>query len=265
MDEKTKSFLDAAIEAARIGGAVLREYAHRATPISIDLKGLNDYVTEVDHASERAIVEYLRQSFPEHAILAEESAGQVRDAPYQWLVDPLDGTTNFIHGVPIYAVSVGLRVDGRMAVGAVYDPVRNEMFHASTGGGSFLNEVKIHVASRESLKGALLATGFPFRAHDRLKEYLRSFETFILETAGVRRAGSASLDLCYTACGRYDGFWEMSLSPWDIAAGSLIVREAGGIVTDFLEKDSYFKSGNVLAANLRIHSSMLEIIRHTMV
>ena len=266
MDENTRSYLEAAVEAARIGGGVLRDYARRQAPVSIDLKGLNDYVTEVDRTSERAIVGYLNGRFPDHSILAEESNGQAKDAaPFQWYVDPLDGTTNFIHGVPIYAVSVGLRVAGKMSVGAVYDPVRDEMFHAVAGGGSYVNDVKIKVTARESLKGALLATGFPFRAHNRLKEYLRSFETFILETAGVRRAGSATLDLCYTACGRYDGFWEMSLSPWDIAAGSLIVREAGGMVSDFLGKDGYMKSGNVVAANLRIHSSMLEIIRHTMV
>jgi len=180
-------------------------------------------------------------------------------------VDPLDGTTNFIHGVPIFAVSVGLSREGKMVAGAVYDPVRDEMFHAVAEGGAFLNKEKFRIAERDSLKGALLATGFPFRAHGRLKEYLRSLETFILETAGIRRAGSASLDLCYTACGRFDGYWEMSLSPWDIAAGSLIVREAGGVVTDFLGRDGYLKSGNVVVANRRIHSSMLDIIRQTMV
>lgn len=265
MDERDPAFLEAAIHAARIGGDVLRDYAKRATPISIDLKGLNDYVTEVDHASERVIVGYLRERYPDHSVIAEESEELTKDDRYVWYIDPLDGTTNFIHGVPVYAVSVALRVDGKIAVGAVYDPVRDEMFHSVAGGGAFLNGERVHVANRDSLKGALLATGFPFRAHDRLRAYLRSLETFILETAGVRRAGSASLDLCYTACGRYDGFWEMSLSPWDIAAGSLIVREAGGVVTDFLGKDGYLKSGNVVAANLRIYSSMLEIIRHTMV
>jgi len=265
MDEKTTAYLEAAIEAARIGGAVLRDYASRAAAISIDLKGLNDYVTEVDRSSERAIIGYLKKRFPDHALIAEESPEPPKGARCEWYIDPLDGTTNFIHGVPVYAVSVGLRIDGKMAVGAVYDPGRDEMFHAVAGVGSFMNQERIHVANRDSLKGALLATGFPFRAHDRLKEYLRSLETFILETAGVRRAGSASLDLCYTACGRYDGFWEMSLSAWDLAAGSLMVREAGGVATDFLGKDGYLKSGNILAANLRIYSSMLEIIRHTMV
>ena len=265
MDEMNIAFLDAAVEAARIGGSVLRDYAARRTPITIGLKGLNDYVTEVDHSSERAIVEFLRGRFPEHSIVAEESEELARDKRYRWFIDPLDGTTNFIHGLPIYAVSVGLSVDGKIVAGAVYDPVRDEMFHAVAGGGAFMNKETIHVTERDSLKGALLATGFPFRAHGRLKEYLRSLETFILETAGIRRAGSASLDLCYTACGRYDGFWEMSLSPWDIAAGSLIVREAGGAATDFLGRDGYLKSGNVVAANRRIHSSMIEIIRHTMV
>jgi len=265
MNESHIGFLDAAIEAANIGGAVLTDYRKRQTPISVGLKGVNDYVTEVDRASEKAVVDYLTGRFPDHSIVAEESAELTRDKRYQWYIDPLDGTTNFIHGVPIYSVSIGLYVDGKAAVGAVYDPVHQEMFHAIADGGAFLNKQKIVVSERGSLKGSLLSTGFPFRAQGRLKEYMRSLETFILETAGVRRAGSASLDLCYTACGRYDGFWEMALSPWDIAAGALIVREAGGLTTDFLGRDGYLKSGNVVTANRRIHSSMLEIIRHTMV
>ena len=264
MDATTKDYLDAAIGAARIGGGIVRDFSKRLSTISIDLKGLNDYVTEVDRTSEHAILGYLRDRFPDHSMIAEESAAPVKETSHQWYIDPLDGTTNFIHGVPTYAVSVALRIEGKMAAGAVYDPVRDEMFHAQAGVGAFLNDERIHVANRDSLKGALLATGFPFRAHDRLREYLRSLETFILETAGVRRAGSAALDLCYTACGRYDGFWEMSLSPWDVAAGSLIVRESGGVVTDFLGKDGYLKTGNILAGNLRIYSSMIEIIRHTM-
>jgi myo-inositol-1(or 4)-monophosphatase len=265
MNETHQGFLDAAIEAARIGGAILKEYKQRSAPISVGLKGLNDYVTEVDHASEKAILDYLTAKYPEHSIVAEESEELARDKRFQWYIDPLDGTTNFIHDVPIYAVSVALCVDGKPVVGAVYDPVHEEMFHAVAEGGAFLNQEKIVVSERESLKGSLLSTGFPFRAQGRLKEYMRSLETFILETAGVRRAGSASLDLCYTASGRYDGFWEMALSPWDIAAGVLIVREAGGVVTDFLGRDGYLKTGNVVTANRRIHSSMLEIIRHTMV
>ena len=265
MNEDHIGFLEAAIEAARIGGAVLSEYGKRQAPIAIGLKGVNDYVTEVDRASEKAVVDYLTSRFPDHSIVAEESSEQTRDKRFQWYIDPLDGTTNFIHGVPIYAVSVALYVDGKAAVGAVNDPVHQEMFHAIEGGGAFLNKEKIVVSERSSLKGSLLSTGFPFRAQGRLKEYMRSLETFILETAGVRRAGSATLDLCYTACGRYDGFWEMALSPWDVAAGALIVREAGGVVTDFLGRDGYLKTGNVLSANRRIHSSMLEIIRQTMV
>jgi myo-inositol-1(or 4)-monophosphatase len=265
MSDQDTSLLEAAIGAAKLGGSVLREYRQRSGPIAIDLKGVNDYVTEVDRASERAIIGYLRERFPDHSIASEESELIPGTARYLWYIDPLDGTTNFIHGVPVYAVSVGLREDGRTIAGAVYDPVRDETFSARLGGGSFLNGEPIQVAQRESLKGALVSTGFPFRAHDRLKAYLRALEMFILETAGVRRAGSASLDLCYTACGRYDGFWEMSLSPWDIAAGSLIVREAGGAATDFLGKDGYLKTGNIVAANHRIHAAMLEVIRRTMV
>ena len=234
MDDSNIIYVEAAIEAARLGGSILRDYAGRTGSIAIDLKGLNDYVTEVDRASEHAIVSYLSGRFPDHSVMAEESAEQTRDRRFQWYIDPLDGTTNFIHGVPVYAVSVGFAVEGKLVAGAVYDPTRNEMFHAVADGGAFLNKQRFRISERESLKGALLATGFPFRAHARLKEYLRCLETFILETAGVRRAGSASLDLCYAACGRFDGFWEMSLSAWDIAAGALIVKEAGGAVSDFL-------------------------------
>ena len=265
MNDDNIAYVDAAVEAARIGGGVLKEYSARAGKIAISQKGLNDYVTEVDQASERAILGYLQQRFPEHSIIAEESSAQTRDRSFQWYVDPLDGTTNFIHGVPVYAVSVGLAHEGRMVAGAVYDPVRDEMFHAVAEGGAFLNKERIHITERDSLKGALIATGFPFRAHTRLREYLRSFEMFILQTAGIRRCGSASLDLCYTACGRYDGFYEMSLSTWDIAAGSLIVKEAGGLITDFIGRDGYLKSGNVVVANRRIHAAMLDVIRQTMV
>ena len=265
MDESHIPYLEAAMEAARIGGAVLTEHAARAGSIAIDLKGVNDYVTEVDRASERAIVSFLTERFPDHSVIAEESPEQQRSRRFHWYIDPLDGTTNYIHGVPVYAVSVALAVDGQVAAGAVYDPTRQEMFHAIADGGAFLNRQRIHITERDSLQGALLATGFPFRAQSRLKEYLRSLETFIRETAGIRRAGSASLDLCYTACGRFDGFWEMSLSAWDIAAGALIVREAGGVTTDFLGRDGYLRTGNVVAANRRIHAAMLDIIRQTMV
>ena len=225
MNDKNIAFVDAAVEAARIGGAVLRDYAAKAGSIAISLKGLNDYVTEVDQASERAILGYLQERFPEHSIIAEESQEQTRDRSFQWYVDPLDGTTNYIHGVPVYAVSVGLAHEGKIVAGAVFDPVRDEMFHAVADGGAFLNKERFLITERDSLKGALLATGFPFRAHTRLREYLRSLETFILETAGIRRCGSACLDLCYTACGRYDGFWEMSLTekiPNCIACAPLI-------------------------------------------
>ncbi len=264
MDDSNIIYVEAAVEAARLGGSILRDYAGRAGSIAIDLKGLNDYVTEVDRASEQAIVSYLSGRFPDHSVMAEESAEQTRDRRFQWYIDPLDGTTNFIHGVPVYAVSVGFAVEGRLVAGAVYDPTRDEMFHAIADGGAFLNRQRFRISERDSLKGALVATGFPFRAHARLKEYLRCLETFILETAGVRRAGSASLDLCYAACGRFDGFWEMSLSAWDIAAGALIVKEAGGAVSDFLGGDGYLKTGNVVAANRRIHAAMLEVIRQTM-
>jgi myo-inositol-1(or 4)-monophosphatase len=258
-------YVEAAAAAAHVGGLVLREHARNLEALTVSEKASNDYVTAADHASEKAIAGYLNDRFRDHSLIAEESEELERGGPYTWIVDPLDGTTNFIHGFPVYAVSVSLRHEGRIIAGAVYDPVRDEMFLAGAGRGAFLGKDPIHVARREGLGGCLLATGFPFRRHDRLKEYLRSFEMFLRSSSGIRRAGSAALDLAYVACGRFDGFWEMALSPWDIAAGSLIVREAGGAASDFLGRDSYMKSGNILAGNPRVHSAMLEVLRRTLV
>jgi myo-inositol-1(or 4)-monophosphatase len=262
---ETELLVETARLAAQVGGLVLREYARDLDGLIVDEKSVHDYVTAADRASEKAIVKFLRERHPDHSILAEESPEERLPGPCTWIIDPLDGTTNFIHGYPVYSVSIALQQGDAVIAGAVYDPVRDEMFHAGADQGAFLNGDPIHVSSRTGLGGCLLATGFPFKIHDRLKDYLRSFEVFARSTAGIRRAGSAALDLCNVACGRFDGFWEMSLAPWDVAAGGLIVHEAGGRATDFLGSGAFLKNGNIVAAAPRVHAAMLEVLRRTLV
>lgn len=260
MDELTAI----AIEAARAGGAVLRRRFGDRGRLSVSVKGRHDYVTEVDHEAEAAVVEVLHRRAPGHAVLAEEGSGRGADSAYRWIVDPLDGTTNFIHGVPVFAVSIGLEDERGLAAGCVFDPCRDEMFHARRGGGAFLNGEPIACTTLAHLDAALIATGFPFREMDRLPAYLAAFERFVRGTSGLRRAGSASLDLAYTACGRYDGFFEVGLSPWDLAGGAVVVAEAGGLVTDVHGGPDFLKSGAILAAGARLHAAMLAITRATL-
>ncbi len=259
-----RSLAAAAAQAARVGGAVLLDQARGCRDLAVDEKARNDFVTAADRASEEAILAWLRGRFPGYGILAEESAAEHRfDGPV-WIVDPLDGTTNFIHGFPMWCVSVALAVDGVPVAGAVFDPVHDEMFSASRGDGALLQGQPIRVAGRMGLGGCLLATGFPFKIQERLTEYLRSFEAFARATAGIRRAGSAAIDLCSVAAGRFDGFWEMSLAPWDVAAGGLIIQEAGGVVSDFSGRDTWLRTGHIVAGNPRVHAAMLEVLRRTL-
>jgi len=256
--------LNACVACARAGARVLMEYWGRRGVIPIHEKGRNDFVTIADRRAEEAIVSLIRDRFPDHSIMAEESSPTTGTSGFRWYIDPLDGTTNFIHGYPLFCVSVGLADPQGMRAAAVFDPVRDELFTATRGGGAFLNGRPIAASPVEKLSQGLLVTGFPFRSLDRLDEYLGSFRSFILGSAGIRRDGSAALNLAYVACGRYDGFWEMSLSPWDVAAGSLIVREAGGTVTDFHGRGDYLESGDIVAASANVHPSMLRIIRESM-
>jgi myo-inositol-1(or 4)-monophosphatase len=249
--------------AARAGGRVLMHYWGRRGSYPVHEKGRNDYVTVVDREAEEAIVRLVRDRFPDHAILAEESAPRAGTAGYRWYIDPLDGTTNFVHGVPLFCVSVGVSDPQGLRAAAVYDPLRDEMFTAVRGMGAFRNGEPIRVAPVARLSQALLVTGIPFRSIDRLDSYLRSFRSFILGAAGIRRDGSAALDLAWVACGRYGGFWEMALSPWDVAAGSLIVREAGGVVSDFQGRDGFLDSGDIIAAPPSIHPAMLRVVRES--
>jgi myo-inositol-1(or 4)-monophosphatase len=249
------------VAAARAGGRVLTEFWGRRGGYVIQEKGRNDFVTAADRESEEVILRLVRARFPDHAILAEESSPREGTAGYRWYIDPLDGTTNFIHGYPFFCVSVGLADAQGMCAAAVFDPLRDEMFTAVRGRGAFLNQQPIRVSAAQKLSHGLVVTGIPFRSLHRLDEYLASFRAFILASSAIRRDGSAALDLAYVASGRYEGFWEMALSPWDVAAGSLIVSEAGGTVTDFQGQWGYLDSGDIIAANPNVHPAMLRIVR----
>jgi myo-inositol-1(or 4)-monophosphatase len=254
-------FEQAACEAASEGGELLRRRFRELDPLQVELKGQHDYVTEVDRQAEAAVLGFLRARFPEHAFMSEEDSPDAAATDYRWVIDPLDGTTNFIHGVAPFAVSIALEDPEGLVAAAIHDPVHEETFHAFRGGGARMNGEPIRCSRPAGLDDALVATGFPFRELSRLKRYLESFEAFARTTSGIRRAGSAAIDLAYTACGRYDGFWEIGLSRWDVAAGTLIVREAGGVVTDPLGGDRCLDTGDILAAGPDLHRAMLEITR----
>ena len=253
-------FERAACAAARAAGKVLRRRFRES--LDVQKKGLHDFVTDVDRQAEAVVVDYLTGRFPDHAVMAEEGspAERATTGP-RWVIDPLDGTTNFIHGVTPFSVSVALEDDRGLAVAAIHDPILDETFHAARGAGARLNGEPIRCSEPAGADLALIATGFPFRELTRLEQYLEAFEAFMRRTAGLRRAGSAAIDLAYTACGRYDGFWEIGLSRWDVAAGILIVREAGGTVTDVLGGDGMLDTGDIVAAGRRFHPLMLSVTR----
>ena len=251
--------LNIAIRAARAAGDVIIRQIDHVQDLPVIKKSRNDFVTEVDKHAEMVIIETLRKTFPDHAILAEES-GQQGESPYLWIIDPLDGTTNYLHGFPQYAVSIALQHQGELVQAVVYDPLRQELFTASRGEGAMLNNRRMRVSKQKYLEGALLGTGFPFKEHERLDEYLDSFKTLFPMTAGIRRAGAASLDLAYVACGRLDGFWEFGLKPWDIAAGALLVKEAGGMISDIYGDENYMDTGNIIAATPDIMNMMINKI-----
>lgn len=251
--------LTIAVKAARRAGAIINRASLDVGRLAITDKSLNDYVTEVDHLAEKAIIEILLEAYPKHAILAEESGAQ-GESEYQWVIDPLDGTTNFLHGFPQYAVSIALLHKGIATQGVVYDPNRNDLFTASRGSGAYLNDHRLRVSKTAYLKSSLIGTGFPYKDFRHLDAYLAIFRTLLDKTSGLRRPGSAALDLAYTAAGRLDGFWEFGLNAWDIAAGSLLIIEAGGMVGDLQGKDHYLKSGNIVAGNPKIFSQLLATI-----
>ncbi len=253
--------LNIAQRAARAAGRIIVRQLDRLDELTVDNKDRNDYVSEVDRNAENAIIEVLNKAYPDHGILAEESGIQAgKDDEYQWVIDPLDGTTNFLHGFPQFSVSIALLHKKRLEVGLVYDPLRDEMFSASRGNGAFLNNRRLRVAQRKSLEGALLGTGFPYKDHHYLDAYLAMFRDLLLETSGIRRPGSAALDLAYLAAGRIDGFWEIGLNKWDIAAGILLIQEAGGIVGDLTGGHKFLESGNIVAGNPKVFAAMIKKI-----
>ena len=251
--------LNIAVKAARRAGGIINCASRDVEQIKVSAKRDKDFVTEVDKAAEEAIIGVLKAAYPDHAILAEES-GASGDSEHVWIIDPLDGTTNFIHGFPQYAVSIAQAHKGVLQHAVVYDPTRNELFTASKGAGAYLNERRIRVSKRVKLNEVLLGTGFPFRYFEHVDAYLGIFRDMMHKTAGVRRPGAAALDLAWVAAGRIDGFWELGLSPWDMAAGALLITEAGGLVGDLSGEQNFLETGNIVGGNPKVFSQLLQII-----
>lgn len=254
--------LNIAIKAARAAGAIINRASLDLDLLKVATKSPNDFVTEVDRAAELAVIETLLAAYPGHGILAEESGREhgARDSEYVWIIDPLDGTTNFIHGFPVYAVSIALAYRGKVEQGVVYDPSRNDLFYASKGRGAYLNERRLRVSRRTRLAESLIGTGFPFRRGDNFKRYLRMFEAVSQQCAGLRRPGAAALDLCYVAAGWYDGFFETGLSPWDVAAGSLLVTEAGGLIGNFTGESDFLFQREIVAGNPKVYGQLVRLL-----
>ena len=253
--------LNIAVRAARRAGSIINRAALDGSGYEVRSKRMNDFVTKVDHAAEESIIEIVRKAYPDHAVLAEESGASTERSEYQWVIDPLDGTTNFIHGFPQYCVSIAIRHREALAHGVIYDPVKNELFTASKGRGAFLNDRRIRVSKCLRLGDALVGTGFPFKELGQIERYTGQLKQIMQTTAGVRRAGAAALDLAYVACGRLDAFWELGLSAWDMAAGALMIQEAGGLVGDLHGEDGYLESGEIACATPKIFPPLLEILK----
>ena len=253
------AMLNVAVMAARYGGDILVRNMSKLDKLKVEQKGQNDFVSEADLAAERAVIETIHRHFPEHAIHAEES-GKTGKSDYVWIIDPLDGTTNYIHGFPVFCVSVALTFKGRIEHSAVYDPLRNELFTASRGQGAQLDGRKIRVSGTIEVSRALIGTGFPYRDSNKsLEHYMSMLTKAIQNTSGIRRPGAAALDLCYVAAGRLDGFWETGLMPWDLAAGALIIREAGGIISALDGKENFLETGHVLCGSPRIYAGLAKL------
>lgn len=250
-----------AIQAARLAGKVILDNLGHISKKDIGLKQASDFVTRVDRESERIIISTIKEKFPDHHFLAEESAKETGEGRYRWIIDPLDGTTNYIHGYPVFSVSIALEMNKRIVLGVVFDPLKDELFHAAKGKGAFLNNHPVKISTGTDLKDGLIATGFPFRKKALIDPYLRLFQNIFLKVSDLRRAGSAALDLAYLACGRCEGFFEIGLSPWDIAAGEILIKEAGGVVTDFSGGPDYLLTGNIVAGIPGIHKELLKEIK----
>ena len=257
--------INIAVEATRAASVIIHRAMKRMDTVKIAEKSPNDFVTEVDQKVEQAIIDIIKKAYPSHAILGEESGesdGEGDGEEYQWIIDPIDGTRNFIHGFPHFAISIAIAIKGKIEHGVIYDPMRDELFTATRGKGAYLNQTRIRVADRKQLSEALLGTGFAYRHTDKDSQLPRQLLESILPTTGdVRRAGAATLDLAYVACGRLDGFWEMGLKIWDMAAGALLIKEAGGIVCDIDGSDNQLKTGNIVGANPALLKQLLKMIK----
>jgi myo-inositol-1(or 4)-monophosphatase len=262
MSSNQHPMLNVAVKAARAAGSIINRAALDVESVRISQKQVNDFVTEVDHASERIIIETLLGAYPTHGIWAEESGREHGSASsdHIWLIDPLDGTTNFIHGFPVYCVSIALLVKGRVEQAVIYDPTRNDLFTSTRGRGAYMNDRRIRVSKRTQLKECLVATGFPFRPGDNFNNYLRMMAEVMQRTAGLRRPGSAALDLAYVAAGFTDGFFETGLSPWDVGAGSLLVTEAGGLIGNFTGESEFLEQKECVAGNPRIYGQLVSTL-----
>ena len=249
-----------AVRAARQAGSVMIRHLNQLETLEVVEKARNEFVSQVDRLAEEAIIEVIRDYHPDHSILAEES-GESGDHEYQWIIDPLDGTTNYLHGFPVFCVSIAVAHEGQIEHGVVYDPLRQEVFTASRGQGAQLDGRRIRVSKRAQMGQSLIATGFPYRMNKQfIDDYLAMLKAVIEDSAGVRRPGSAALDLCYVAAGRVDGFWEIGLNIWDIAAGALMIREAGGRISDYRGTDKYLENGNVVAGNPKIYAALSKLL-----
>jgi myo-inositol-1(or 4)-monophosphatase len=262
MSQALHPMLNIAIKAARAAGAIINRAALDVEVLKVGSKGPNDFVSEVDRKAEEVIIQTVLEAYPGHGILAEESGREhgARNSEYVWIIDPLDGTTNFLHGFPVYAVSIALAYRGQVQQAVVYDPTRNDLFYASKGRGAFLNDRRLRVSKRTRLSDALIGTGFPFRKGDNFKRYVKMFEEVMQSCAGLRRPGAAALDLCYVAAGYYDGFFETGLQPWDAAAGSLMITEAGGLIGNFTGESDYLYQREVVAGNPKVYGQLVSIL-----
>ena len=259
----THPFLNTAIEAAHKGGDLIMKYRDRVDSIPVERKARGDYASDIDRACEALIRSELHRRYPDHAIVGEEdgkSGGSSGDSEHVWLIDPIDGTTNYLRGIPHYSISIALAIKGRIEHGVVYDPVRDELFAASRGEGTTLNNRRVRVSGRTELNGAILAAAFPFRNRRLLPAYRAMFDDMFEQVEDIRRAGVSSMDLAYVACGRLDGYWELALKPWDIAAGALLIQEAGGVVMDMAGGDRWLNSGHVIAAPFKLITPMRRVI-----
>jgi len=255
--DERNDFLNTAIKAARLAGKVILDNLGKISKKDIDFKQAADFVTRVDRKSEQIIINTIKEKFPHHSFLAEESAKEAETDRYRWIIDPLDGTTNYIHQYPVFSVSIALQYNREIILGVVFDPLKDELFTAEKGKGAFLNKNPINVSKVISLKDSLITTGFPFRSKKFIDVYLKLFKNVFHKVSDLRRAGSAALDLAYLASGRCEGFFEIGLSPWDIAAGDILIKEGGGVVTDFCGGPDYLSTGNIVAGNPAIYEKLL--------